>query len=274
MPGDEGNWTCNALGPRTKRAWGTPSLYCFAVVQPFNYEPGLIKAQAEKSVGIFGCDQQSVFSTQSFYIGDGPLGPVQTITFVPAKVVMSKDNTAGNAELFMHVWDSVKNKGLFQDADWTIKVDPDAVLLADRLRWHLKPHTGQNVYIVNCAKPYMPDGPMMFGALEAIAKPALQTYFWKAGDCVASLKWKEWGEDLFMGKCLEKLGVQRRNDFRIYSDGVCTGVDCYDPDAAAFHPKKDIGSWMACLNQTNYPRPRPSTPEPQWFKDYMETYST
>jgi len=274
MPGDDsGNWTCEEVGPRTYRSWGSPSIYCFSVVQPANYEPGLVKAQAEKGLGIFACDQFSVFSTQKFFIGNGPLGPVETVTFLPAPVVRSKDYTAGNAELFMHVWDSVRNLGLYKATDWSVKVDPDAVLLPERLRWHLKPHTGEKGYVVNCAKPYMPEGPMMFGAMEAITGPAIQTYFDRAGECTGGLPWQEWGEDLFMGKCLEKLGVARINDFHIYSDGVCTGVDCADPDAAAFHPKKDIVSWMACYHQTFSPHPRVTTQAPQWFKDYMKTYS-
>mmetsp|Transcript_25460 Transcript_25460/g.64100 ORF Transcript_25460/g.64100 Transcript_25460/m.64100 type:complete len:726 (+) Transcript_25460:56-2233(+) len=274
MPGDDsGNWTCETLGPRTHRPWGKPTLYCFVVVQPVGYEPGLVKAQAEQGVGIFGCDEFSVFSTKGFSIGVGPLGPVETSTFVPAAVVKSKDGTAGNAELFMHVWNSVHNLGLYQSTDWTIKADPDAVVLPDRLRNHLRPHTGQSAFMVNCAKPYMPEGPMMFGALEAISRQGLETYFAKAGDCIGGLPWKEWGEDLFLNQCFKKIGVARKNDFKIYSDGVCTGVDCRDPDAAAFHPKKDVNSWMACLNETKHPKPRPSTPAPQWFKDYMDGYA-
>merc|ERR1719215_313427 len=113
---------------------------------------------------------------------------------------------------------------------------------------------------------------MMFGALEAITKSALDTYFSKVSDCAHSLPFKIWGEDLFLGKCLEKLGAQRLNDFSIYSDGVCRGVDCTDPDAAAFHPKKDVGTWMACLEQTKHPRARYTTNAPQWFKDYMKSY--
>mmetsp|Transcript_108818 Transcript_108818/g.302519 ORF Transcript_108818/g.302519 Transcript_108818/m.302519 type:complete len:229 (+) Transcript_108818:298-984(+) len=226
-------------------------------------------AQQGTGAGIFACDEYSIFSTERFTIG-----AVETITFIPAPVVMSKDNTAGNTELFMHVWDSVKQAGLWQATDWTIKVDPDAVLLPQRLRRHLEPHTGQKVYMVNCAKPYMPEGPMMFGAMEAISSAAIAEYFAKVGDCAGGLPWKAWGEDLFMGKCLEKIGVQRANDFHIYSDGVCTGVDCTDPDAAAFHPKKDVASWLACLEETKHPVARPTTEAPQWFKDYMASYTS
>jgi len=267
-----GNWTCKALGPRTHRAY--PSLYCFSVLQPFGYEPGLMKAQIPTGHGIWACDHFSAFSVKEIVIGEvAGYGEVKTHTFVPAEVGRSKDYTAANAELFMHVWDAVGKLGLWKKADWTVKVDPDAVLLPTRLRKHLDAFAGQNGYVVNCAKPFMPEGPMMFGALETFAHSALEAYFEKAGDCAGSLPWHIWGEDLYMGKCLEKIGVKRLNDFSIYSDGVCRGVDCADPEAAAFHPMKDVGSWMNCLAQTSHPHPKLTTNAPQWFKDYMKSYA-
>jgi len=275
MEGDKsgGNWTCRALGPRTRAAWKSPTLYCFSVIQPFGYERGLMLAQQSTGAGIWACEEYTVFSTEKVSLGFGPNGPVETVTFVPAPVVRSKDYTAGNAELFMHVWDALSALGIWRTTDWTVKVDPDAVLLPPRLKQHLKPHNGEKVYVVNCAKPFMPEGPMMFGALEAISASAISAYFAGAGDCAGGLPWHEWGEDLFMGKCLEKLGVKRLNDFTIYSDGVCNGVDCTDPDAAAFHPKKDVASWMACLKETEHPVERSPTDAPQWFKDYMASYA-
>merc|ERR1719195_2389320 len=113
---------------------------------------------------------------------------------------------------------------------------------------------------------------MMFGALEAISKEAINMYMWKTQDCRNGLPWQEWGEDLYMGRCLEKLGCERLNDWAIYSDGVCRGVDCGDPDAAAFHPMKDVGSWLGCLEQTKNPHEPAGDMDanaPQWFKDYM-----
>jgi len=114
---------------------------------------------------------------------------------------------------------------------------------------------------------------MMFGALEAISQQGLRTYMDRSGDCIGGLAWQEWGEDLFLNHCFDKLGVARINDFGIYSDGVCRGVDCSNPDAAAFHPKKDVGSWFDCLKQTKNPAPRTTTDAPQWFKDYMASYA-
>jgi len=143
----------------------------------------------------------------------------------------------------------VKKDMRWSTTDWTVKVDPDAVLIPFRLRQHLEPHTGESAYVVNCNKPLLPEGPMMFGALEAFSKEAMSTYFERSGECIGGMFWKEWGEDWFMGHCLDFLQVTQIHDYGIYSDGVCTGVDCSNPDAAAFHPKKDIESWSACYQE-------------------------
>jgi len=270
--GDEGNWTCKQLGPVTHRPY--PSLFCFHVIQSAGYEPGLVGASMGSGAGIWECDKYALFSTDKFMVGEGD-SATETVTFEPAEVGQSKDYTAANAHLFMNVWESVRNQGLYKETDWTIKVDPDAVLIPSRLRKRLDKFTGRKGYVVNCAKPYMPEGPMMFGALEAFSRLAMDVYMWKTEECKNGLPWQQWGEDLYMGKCMEKLGVERLNDWQIYSDGVCRGVDGGDPDAAAFHPMKDVDSWMGCLEQTRNPHAPSGDMDgnaPQWFKDYMESY--
>lgn len=245
-----GSWSCDELGPRTPKPWGEPSLFCYSVIVMTGPEPELVKFQIERSSGIAACDEFAVFSTaEPTYLAIGPLGKVSTIQFEPAEITTSKDGTAGNAELFMHCWDAVRNDGRYQSLDWTVKVDPDAVLLPDRLRNHLAPHTGTASYIVNCNKPMLPEGPMMFGALEAFSKEAMEIYYQNGWDCISNMFWKNWGEDWFMGHCLDYLGVMGVQDFGIYSDGVCTGVDCGRDDAAAFHPMKDIASWQSCFER-------------------------
>lgn len=212
----------------------------------------MIRMMLGRSAGIFVCDQFALFSTHNPVVDFGVLpkwGSVKTIPFHNAPVGASKDGTAGNSELFINFWEALRLDGRYKQVDWIVKVDADAVLLPGRLRWHLSTHTGQKAYIVNCNKPLLPEGPMMFGALEAISRSALEQYYEKSHDCQTGFpQFKTWGEDWYMGHCLEKLGVQRVEDFDIYQDGVCKGVYCGNTVAAAFHPKKDVASWEACLN--------------------------
>jgi len=249
--GDKGKdpWTCTPLGPRTPRAWQDPSLYCFHIIRVNSYEADITRFEASKNggVGIFACELYDVFASDGeAWLGDGPLGPIRTHHFTGAAITRSVDGTAGNTALFMNAWEAVKWVGRWKLTDWTIKVDPDAVLLADRMRNnHLKYHTGFANYIVNCNKPGMSTGPMMFGSIEAISRQALEKYFEDTGKC----NWGyEFGEDRWFGGCLAGLGSAGTQDFGMVGDGVCTGKNCGD-GKAAYHPFKSVGEWAACFGQ-------------------------
>jgi hypothetical protein len=211
------------------------------------YEPGLMAAQLERKAGIFACDEYTILtSTGNVTLGNDAYGPVTARHFKWAPVGISKDGTAGNAVLFMNAWDAVMAEGRLWNHDWVLKVDPDAVLLPDRLTRHLASHTGKTVYVVNCDKPGMQS--MMFGSLEVFSVSAVRTYFKRQATC----KWmsrEPWGEDFFMGKCMTALGVIGVWDFDLVQDGVCKGAWCGSPTSAAFHPFKSLDSWIDCYNQ-------------------------
>lgn len=242
---DEKPWSCAGLGPRTPREWGHPSLYCFSVAQVYGPEGDTMRTQinTDGGAGIFACEQFDVFSTDGgVYIGDGPNGPVWSQYFDFAPVGITIDGTAGNTRLFLNVWEAVKIVGRYKNTDWTVKADPDAVIIPDKLREHLGAHMGRPTYIVTCGKAGMT--PMMFGALEAIAREAMEKYY--AGrDACMGLPVDDWGEDRWLGACLDMLGAPGEQDFGLVSDGVCEGVSC-SSGAAAFHPFKDAGAWQGC----------------------------
>lgn len=115
---------------------------------------------------------------------------VETLMIPPCeKVGVSKDGTAANTLIFMQAWSVIYNDVRWQAHDWLIKADPDAVLLSDRLRNKLRPHTGQDVYLKNCNLYSGPAWPMMFGSLEAISIKAIERYFEGAERC----KKERWG---------------------------------------------------------------------------------
>jgi len=247
-----GKWDCATLGIRTPRPWGHPSLYCFSVIMISTYEADIMRQTISHNggIGIFGCEQYDVFSSEgNVWLGDGPLGAVRTRHFDPAPVTKSVDGTAGNTALFMNVWEAVKWVGRYKLTDWTIKADPDAVIFADRLRGHLAP-VGGAAYIVNCNKPDIMAslGPMMFGSLEAVSKLGLQNYFNNEGPCKTGY---QYGEDRWLGNCLNSVGTRGAQDFGIVGDQVCTkppGSPCTD-NKPAYHMYKSVGAWMACYNQ-------------------------
>mmetsp|Transcript_65126 Transcript_65126/g.167660 ORF Transcript_65126/g.167660 Transcript_65126/m.167660 type:complete len:764 (+) Transcript_65126:30-2321(+) len=247
-------WDCEARGPRS---WGLatagyPSVYCFSVMRLEGYEPSLMKAQMNQSAGIFSCDGFDILAdgVQTLGVPKGKTAEVTTLEIPKISVGVSQDGTAANAKLFMAAWDKIIQVGRYKNYDWTVKVDPDAVLLAWRLRDHMRPATGQNVYVVNCNKfPGSPNFPMMYGALEIFSLPAMAAYAQGSWKCGQQLPWHAWGEDFYMTHCMDFLGVGRIGDFGVLGDNMCTGANCGNAWTAAFHPFKSESGWMQCWGQ-------------------------
>merc|ERR1719188_2055994 len=195
---------------------GGPSLFCWSVSRRWGYDNDIMTAQLTNGAGIFACDGFAVLSEEDWVLGRGPggrIGEVRTVRFEGAWVGTSSDGTAGNARLFMNAWDAVTWKTTALKHDWILKADPDAVIVADRLREHLGQHTGQSAFVRNCnGWPQSSDYPMAFGSLEAITKEGLKVYRDSHERCkeIFAAWWESWGEDLFMGKCLPQLGVSAK----------------------------------------------------------------
>jgi len=262
---NDGNatWDCKPLGPRS---WGLalkgyPSLYCFSLFMPSRYEGPLLKAHLNEGAGIFSCDGYDVYAAEECDLGKSKDGiEVKAILIPKIPVGVSQDGTAGNAKLFMAVWDKVIAGARFHDYDFTLKVDPDAVLIPWRIRDHMRSHIGENAYVVNCNKfPNSPNFPMMFGAVEIFTTKAMIAYAMGSWKCGQQLPWGSWGEDYYMTHCLDFLGVGRIADFGVLGDNVCTGANCLDPYTGSFHPFKTIDSWMQCWGQATI---KPTTAAP------------
>jgi len=225
-----------------------------------------MQEQLKKGVGIFACDKFDLYSSPtSVLLGTAPLPiggfDVNSITFQNAAVTVSKDNTAGNTELFLNVWEAVRLRGAWREADFTMKVDPDAVIMPDRLKAHLRPYIDWGAtYVKNCNKvPGDPDFPMMFGALEVFSRDALDTYYHNVETC-KQLPWRPWGEDFFMTKCLDSLGVYGLGDFEVLGDNLCLGAVCGDGLMAGYHPFKTIATWFDCWGQASVAMAQPVHP--------------
>lgn len=235
--------------PCALEEWGSPSLFCFAVFRSEGYELELVKSQLEQSVGIFGCDEFAVLSDKVLKVTDS----VETLIIPPCEEVgVSKDGTAANTLVFMQAWRVISTEARYKAHDWVIKADPDTVIIVDRLRPHLQPFTGENVFIQNCAKYSGPGWPMMYGSLEAFSVAAIEAYFKEAERCRTELDWETWGEDMFMGNCLTLLGARPEFDGGLTGDAACLSADCADGTTAAYHPFKSPESWFTCYNLATF----------------------
>jgi len=202
-----------------------------------------MKTQSEQNAGIYGCDAKEV-------LGDD-LSVVDThIDLVKAGT--SKDDTAANVGTFMNAWRAVGEGGRYKHYDFTIKVDPDTVLVAHRLRVRLEGLRG-NIFIPNCDLrdrwPDSPDYPMMIGSIEILSREAVGTFLAGEERCQRELPWQELGEDLFLHKCLALLGAEQVGDYSLLQDVNCRGVDCRAFDSAAFHHFKSPEEWLDCWGE-------------------------
>jgi len=255
------NKTLCPIEPCNQQPFQYQTLFCWMAVQADGYELGLASAQLEKKVGIFACDDQVIISTK-----DLGLDGVQTLVISNMQVGGYTDGgTSPNAPIFVEAWQKLVEDGRWNDHDWTIKSDPDAVLLPDRLRGYLLPdQQPENIYpppydtpkskgqfVTNCdkmagwGKGWGDGWPMMYGSLEIISHDALALYYeGREGKCQGP---GGLGEDAYMGLCLRALGVGEL--FMRQGDNVCAGGACSDKSFSSYHPYKDVGSWFDCYAQ-------------------------
>lgn len=236
------------LPPR--RPWGKPSLFCFSVAQRGS-EMDIMGTQLNETAGIFECDEFMVLSDAEVDLGR----EVVTTKIEMVNAGLSKDGTSANTATFIHAWAAVLKDGRYENHDFTVKVDPDTVLLPSRLRSSLEPFVDQTFYVPTCdLRDQFPDShdyPMMYGALEVLSKNAVKAYATDGEKCKGELPWQDWGEDLYMGHCLDMCGVDQHVDLALVADSSCRDQleGCVAPDHAAYHHFKTAESWLKCLNE-------------------------
>jgi len=217
-----------------------------------------VKGQLHRRMGIFSCDQFTVFSNA----GKIDLG----YGWVTAEVDTRDKQRLGhgfkdgettsswlNTIVFIKAWTLVGYDGRYKNHDWTVKVDPDAVFFPERLRNVVRHHTprtgeGESVFYLNCDM-YGPDA--MYGSLEVISHRAAVDFFAGRDRCEQKLNWTGWGEDYYLQKCLIYLGVKPVRNFSMIGDFRCHGAPCTDQTRVVFHdykvPKVHFGCWEQSL---------------------------
>jgi len=125
------------------------TLYCFSLMMPFGYEPGLLHEQKLRGVGIYACDEAVVFSNTTTLMSGEP-SPVE-VSLIPGSLAVAYGGrwmTALNTGVFNRLWMEVIRLGRYRYHDWVVKVDPDSVFFPSRLRElirHKSPYNEQQV---------------------------------------------------------------------------------------------------------------------------------
>merc|ERR1712032_1209627 len=139
-----------------------------------------------------------------------------------------------NTPLFMNIWKKIKEAGVWNSYDWTVKVDPYTVFVPQRLRnivFH-QPVTNKGVYLENCKHVRMG----FHGSLEVISKGAWGIFMNNLDTCHSELPWEHgththfryYGEDKFLAWCLHLKGVgrvpSRQETLRVPLDEMIYGL--------------------------------------------------
>jgi len=255
------------------------NLYCFSVYakNTGNSKPSteleLLSKQMEHSVSIFSCEQWDVFSdvVEVVYAGystikvDDSLGEFHQIK-------RKETNSWVNWGMFYQVWIKVREVGKWQSADYTVKVDPDAVFVPQRLRDYLGTKKGDSphgVYYENCKNVQYG----FFGNLEVISRAGTKVLTQYLEDCHAVFapcandgcdwKWGSWGEDVFAQRCMDHHYVDKVEAFDMTTDGACASdrpederknkkwhaEDCSQVTSATAHPFKKPTEYFKCLGE-------------------------
>jgi len=237
-----------------------PSLFCFSVMRADGYELSLVRNQLNKGVSIFQCDAWAVYSDTATWLTPGP--PVKIMTTLIGTSLEAPEGQIEhilNTDIFIQAFAKVREHKHYNQQDWIVKIDPDAVFLPDRLRTHLQaaaPERGSNLYFWNCPASFK-----LFGAVEVFSKQAMDLFFDNLDRCKTEFPWQEWGEDLFLRRCMDLLGVEHKEDFGLLTDAYC-GEQPYPCDSGkvAFHPFKAPETYFKCLEEATGGEPTPAPP--------------
>jgi len=229
------------------------SMFCWSLMMPHGYERDLLEMQYKKRWNLFACDEYAVYSNKAIELGRG----------LRTSVVDSDLNctsggefgTSLNTEIFIKVWKKVIADGRYKYNDWTIKVDPDCVFFAERLRVALAfhPDTYNGLYLNNCKFG-------MHGPIEVFSTKAIDA--WGAGMEHCMTHFNElcsgsclWGEDMFIDQCLLKvLKVHRDDDWNLLSEPHCASDDWKECSnhRVAFHPFKNASVYAECVKKAEF----------------------
>eukprot|EP00931_Biecheleriopsis_adriatica_P048355 TRINITY_DN2793_c0_g1_i14.p1 TRINITY_DN2793_c0_g1~~TRINITY_DN2793_c0_g1_i14.p1 ORF type:complete len:570 (+),score=100.13 TRINITY_DN2793_c0_g1_i14:65-1774(+) len=255
--------------PNQAAAKASTSMLCYMVLFSM-HEVEIVKEALRRRAGIFECEEHMLFTatSRSVLFGEGPVGPVVSIPLkagpshkapAPGALTLSWQNV----ETFLQALQRVNTSARWQSHDWLVKVDPDAVFLPHRLREHLELKSSKT-YFRNCNRDHAE--PMLLGGLEVFSKDAMRNFLREEQRCRQELQWQGWGEDYFMSKCMDLLGIRGSTEmlgaevgsFALLADRNCNcsasaspscQTNCNIPGYAAYHPFKDADSWLACWRE-------------------------
>jgi len=228
------------------------SLFCFMLIVPDSYEMNLVKEQIAKWVGIFQCEEHSVFSDAVIELSQGPPNKLVTEAIDGGSVKAKLGGefyTALNSEVFVRVWKKVFMDRRFERHGWTVKCDADAVFFPQRLREHIFGlPMDESAYLNNCKAG-------LHGPIEVLTLGGMKAYREGIDRCLSEkvADFNKWGEDVFLRRCLALLHVREVKDYDLLSEKHCfeDPSPCVARQKVVFHPFKTPESYFKCHGEAS-----------------------
>ena len=229
-------------------------LYCFMVASSSDRD--LIDLHLKFGM-LSGCDTYRIFSSVSEFPAHTRGGRLSSIPVT--KVIEGtmdvprggKYNTATNTPIFLPVWARILADGEYKRFHWVVKLDPDTVFLASRLRaWLIKDallHT-QPLLLGNAA----PHSMALHGPIIVLSRAAADLYATDPNRCKEQVDWSDKGEDWFLDLCLTGVyNVTKRPASYLLADYM-QGRNCNIGSSfgkVAYHPFKRTQAMQSCWAQ-------------------------
>mmetsp|Transcript_5974 Transcript_5974/g.14009 ORF Transcript_5974/g.14009 Transcript_5974/m.14009 type:complete len:574 (+) Transcript_5974:33-1754(+) len=255
--------------PESKRGKEDSSMHCIVLFQAFSKEQELLEMQYHLNAGIFQCESYALYSNQRVEILPGLVA--RQIHSTMMCELGGQFITALNLGIFLALYRQVLADIEFMQTGWVVKVDPDTVWSANRLRPMLAQHSwgvgGEGIYLNNCA-----DG--LHGPIEVFSQNAFLTLGRAAKKCGDALdgpvctenceqEWQQtrqcngrctdwWGEDIWTDQCLSRFTKAKRVMVKtLLQEDHCKPHipdwrSCNDDKTVAFHPFKDPDEFRLC----------------------------
>jgi hypothetical protein len=231
LGGNLGEWQADPAGEDEDMAG--VSMFCFMAILPDSEEVKLKEVAKKFGSGIFGCDAHSVYESWSTNSAGWDTG----------------EATLVNTDVFVNVWEQVRDEGKYLMYDWTIKTDADCAFLPDRLRTHfyqLRPKKDAMLYIKNTDQDASMSNSQFLGAIEIFSRKAVQAYFSNGAGCKDTIGLAT-GEDGFMKGCMDAVGAGFMHDGEILKPDNAASY-CQTEGKVAFHPLKCEKTIELCYN--------------------------
>merc|ERR1719188_1088803 len=201
-------------------------------------EEGLLQVMKDLDSSIFQCEENDILDGRT------------------AK--MEFWGSVQNSDIFVNIWKEVIGKNRFQLADWTVKVDPDAVFFPGRLQSlisELMPPPGEPIYLKNT---FRFNG--FLGAVEVFSTAAVELYAEFGLDGCHNMA-EGSGEDGYFKDCMDAIGAK----FMLHDDILRSNGDPEQCGSrpAVFHPIKNPDVWRACWEHSMHDSaaPQPKLPK-------------